>query len=141
MRIRTTLAVLVTAVVLIAGCGGDDTSDGDRPAIEDETTPTATPISTVAAPTPTAEVPEIELDRLTYAVEQGDTLGTIATEFSVPLGALIAVNALDNPNLIGIGQEIIIPTLDEVADWEAAQQAATPEAPETPAEETGSANN
>lgn len=129
MRIRTTLAALVTVVVLIAGCGGDDTSDGNRPAIEDEITPTSTPISTVDAPTPTAEVPEIELDRLTYAVEQGDTLGTIATEFSVPLGALITVNAFDDPNLIGIGQEIIIPTLDEVAEWEAAQQAETPEAP------------
>lgn len=129
MRIRTIFAALATVAVLAAGCGGDDTSDAERPTIEDETTPTSTPISTVDAPTPTAEVPDIELDRLTYAVEQGDTLGTIASEFSVPLGALISVNSFDDPNVIGIGQEIIIPTLDEVADWEAAQNAATPEEP------------
>ena len=136
-RFRGVLAGVAVVALLAAGCGGDDddpTSE-DRPDIEDDATPTETPVDTVAAPTPTAVPAEIEVPRLTYTVEAGDLLGDIAATFGVPLGALISVNEMANPDLINIGQEIVIPTEEEVAEWEAQQAAAEDEAePETDAE-------
>ena len=122
--------IAVVILVLTAACGGDDTSGEERPNIEDTPTPTEVALdNNDPEPTPTAVEPDVALDRLTYPVESGDTLGTIAARFDVPLGALIVVNAFDDPNLISIGQEIIIPTADEVADFLAAQEGGTTEAP------------
>lgn len=125
-RFRGVLATVAVVALIAAGCGGDDddpTSE-DRPLIEDDAAPTETPADTVAAPTPTAVPAEIEVPRLTYTVEPGDLLGDIAATFGVPLGAIISVNEMDNPDLINIGQEIIIPTEEEVAAWQAEQDAA-----------------
>ena len=133
-RFRGGLAAFAVLALVLAGCGGDDddpTSD-ERPDIEDEAEATATPTDAVAAPTPTAVPAEIEVPRLTYTVESGDLLGDIAATFGVPLGALISVNDMVNPDLIQIGQEIVIPTEEEVAEWQAQQDAAAAEAePET----------
>jgi LysM repeat protein/uncharacterized protein YvpB len=49
-----------------------------------------------------------------YYVERGDTIEAIAAAFAVDLDALIAFNGLDNPDLLNVGQRILIPaTLDE----------------------------
>jgi LysM repeat protein len=49
-----------------------------------------------------------------YYVESGDTIEVIAADFGVDLDALIAINGLTNPDLLEIGQRILIPaTLDE----------------------------
>lgn len=47
-----------------------------------------------------------------YTVAPGDTLGAIATQFGVPLDALIAANAIDDPNRIRVGQVLVIPNAD-----------------------------
>lgn len=47
-----------------------------------------------------------------YTVVPGDTLGAIATQLGVPLDALIAANAIDDPNRIRVGQVLIIPNAD-----------------------------
>ena len=44
-----------------------------------------------------------------YIVQPGDTLFSIARRFNVPVTELANVNRLINPNLIYVGQEIIIP--------------------------------
>ena len=135
-RFRGVLAGLAVVALIAAGCGGDDDPTGeDRPDIEEDTTPTEQPVDAVAAPTPTAVPAVIEVPRLTYTVEPGDLLGDIAATFGVPLGAIISVNEMENPDLINVGQEIVIPTEEEVAEWEAQQAAAEDEAePETDAE-------
>lgn len=47
----------------------------------------------------------------TYVVQTGDTLTDIATRFGVPLQELIAANPqVRDPNLIGTGQVIVIPS-------------------------------
>ncbi|MCB0151219.1 MAG: LysM peptidoglycan-binding domain-containing protein, partial [Caldilineaceae bacterium] len=51
-------------------------------------------------------------DGSTYTVAPGDTLGAIATRYSVPLDALIAANGIQDPSLIRAGQELIIPNAD-----------------------------
>jgi LysM repeat protein len=45
----------------------------------------------------------------TYTVQAGDTLYKIAQKFNVNPAALITVNSLTNPNLIYVGQRLIIP--------------------------------
>ncbi len=45
-----------------------------------------------------------------YTVQAGDTLGEIATRFGVSLDALVQANAIQDPSLIRVGQELIIPT-------------------------------
>lgn len=47
-----------------------------------------------------------------YTVAPGDTLGAIAARLGVPLDALIAANAIEDPNRIRVGQVLIIPNAD-----------------------------
>lgn len=122
---RWVTVFIIAAALLFAACGGDDDTeaDPDRPAditeLDDEVEG-----ETIIAPTPTAVPAVIEPERLSYAVQDGDLLGSIANTFNVPLGALIWVNELDNPDLIQIGQELVIPTEDDVAEWEAIEATA-----------------
>ena len=44
-----------------------------------------------------------------YTVQAGDTLGKIASKFEVDLEELIAANDLVNPDVLEVGQELIIP--------------------------------
>lgn len=50
-----------------------------------------------------------------YIVQSGDTLGTIAQRFGVPLNTLIEVNSISNPNAISVGMELKIPGLDGIS--------------------------
>lgn len=51
---------------------------------------------------------------LVKRVVEGDTLRSIAAEFSVSMSTILASNKLDNPDLIQPGQEIVIPPVDGV---------------------------
>lgn len=53
--------------------------------------------------TPTPEGP------LTYIVEEGDSLASIADQFEVTIDQLIAANNLEDPSNIGVGSQLIIP--------------------------------
>lgn len=44
-----------------------------------------------------------------YVVEPGDTLGSIAEQFGVTIQQLIDANRISNPDLLVVGQELIIP--------------------------------
>ena len=44
-----------------------------------------------------------------YTVKKGDSLGNIASRFGVSISALSTRNGITSPNLIKIGQKIIIP--------------------------------
>lgn len=44
-----------------------------------------------------------------YTVQSGDTLFLIAQRFGVPLETLVAVNGIQNPSLIQVGQVLLIP--------------------------------
>lgn len=84
----------------------------------DELAPTAPPIST---PTPTEEPLAVGAASLpsptpassgleaTYVVQPGDTLGEIARRYGVALDALVALNRIEDANLIEVGQELRIP--------------------------------
>lgn len=69
-------------------------------------TPSPTPTaSKTATPTPTAPPSK------TYTVLSGDSLWSIAAKFSVSVSALQSANQITNPNLIRVGQVLIIPTV------------------------------
>jgi lipoprotein-anchoring transpeptidase ErfK/SrfK len=44
-----------------------------------------------------------------YTVRRGDTLSLLAKRFKAPLNRLIQANRIKNPNLIYVGQQLIIP--------------------------------
>lgn len=51
----------------------------------------------------------------TYTIQPGDTLNLIASKFSVSVDELIAVNGIENPNILSAGQQIVIPGLEGVS--------------------------
>ncbi|TAJ17342.1 MAG: LysM domain-containing protein [Dehalococcoidia bacterium] len=48
------------------------------------------------------------VDRV-YVVQPGDSLGWIAARYNTTVEALLKKNAITNPNLIRIGQSLIVP--------------------------------
>ena len=48
----------------------------------------------------------------TYIIQRGDTLGLIAQRFGVSLADLINANNIANPNLVFVGQVLVIPGTD-----------------------------
>jgi murein DD-endopeptidase MepM/ murein hydrolase activator NlpD len=61
----------------------------------------------VAAQDPTPE-PEV------YEVQPGDTLFSIAQRFGSSVEAIVAANSIANPSLISVGQNLIIPAVEQV---------------------------
>ena len=49
-----------------------------------------------------------------YIVQAGDSLSSIAARFNLTVGELMAANNITDPNLLGAGQELIIPGLEGV---------------------------
>lgn len=64
---------------------------------------TATVFARQVVPTPTP--PGL------YIVKPGDTLGRIADEYQTTVDEIMASNNLSDPNLIEVGQQLIIPSL------------------------------
>ena len=65
--------------------------------------PPASPTAEIDAGSPTPSSME-------YQVQEGDTLGTIAGEFGISLYDILAINDLQDPNNLYIGQIILVPT-------------------------------
>lgn len=67
---------------------------------------TTAPAAPAANPTQTpATAPQGER----YVVQPGDTLGQIAARYGVTVEAIVQANKLDDPDVLRIGQELIIP--------------------------------
>lgn len=64
---------------------------------------TATALSSLALPTPTAAA--------LYTVQPGDTLSDLAARFATTIDELVAANGLTDPNTLQPGQTLIIPSL------------------------------
>lgn len=65
------------------------------------------PQPTPGQPPPPTQAPPPQ--QSTYVVRPGDTLGSIARRFGVTVQALAQANNIANPNLIFVGQTLIIP--------------------------------
>lgn len=67
--------------------------------------------STRTTPTPNAPIalPTLRSETVRYTVNSGDTLKKIARAYQVTVEQLTIVNEIENPNLISVGQVLIIP--------------------------------
>ncbi len=82
-------------------------SDTETP----EPTRTPQPPTATLEPSLTSEPSETPTPTgpITYVVEEGDSLDSIADQFGVSIDQLIAANNLVDPNNIGVGSQLIIP--------------------------------
>jgi len=73
---------------------------------------TPTPNAPITLPTPRSET-------VTYVVKQGDTLRRIAQEHQVTIAQIVNENNITNPDLIDVGQVLIIPppSFDDAATF------------------------
>ncbi len=46
---------------------------------------------------------------VTYTIQSGDTIATIASTYNVPLDQFVAANCLANPDLVYVGQIVFVP--------------------------------
>jgi LysM repeat protein len=74
------------------------------PAPSPAATPTAAP-----TPSPTPEPPTPAPTQTVYVVKAGDQLTRIAATYGVTVAAIQEANNIKNPNLITVGQKLIIP--------------------------------
>jgi nucleoid-associated protein YgaU len=77
------------------------------PASPPSPSPAPTP-SPIAEPSPTPEP-----SPLVHVVARGESLSLIAAQYGTTIDAIIALNQLQNPNLIVPGQRLLIPPPDE----------------------------
>jgi LysM repeat protein len=99
-------ALIIAAIALFFlpgffGVGGPDDADPSSSPRASQAAPTATPEPT-PVPDPTPQ---------TYTIKEGDTLSGIARSFGLSLDELLAANeeTIEDPNLIAVGDVIIIP--------------------------------
>lgn len=94
------------------------------------TPPTFTAVPSEIAPTPPRPSPTP--GPLLYTVQEGDTMFSIATEFGVTLEELVAANGVSDPNVLSIGQVLVIPGRTAPAPGESSAAPLPSPAPATP---------
>lgn len=107
---RYSILIALVLCVLLGACGAQPTATPTpeptattRPTATATHTPVPTPTHT---PTPTlVPTPTVTI----YVVQAGDVLGAIAKRFGTTIEAIAAANGITDPDLIRIGQELIIP--------------------------------
>ena len=120
------LGIVILAVFAFGACGGGNSDDappatqdnGDTVETEDQqgdstTTEESEEPVVVVEPTPTAQVVIPTPAPLIHTVQPWNSLSQIAQSYGVPIELLAAENGIDDYNLIQVGQEIIIPLLEE----------------------------
>jgi lysozyme len=74
-----------------------------QPASTTASSSPSTAPSTPSTPAPVSNPP------VTYTIKEGDNLSAIATRFHVNVDAIVHLNNISNPNLIFVGQVLVIP--------------------------------
>jgi LasA protease len=86
------------------------------PVLETPPFPTPVPASDSSIETPMIPtVVPVDLTNTTqeYEVQSGDTLSGIAANYGVSLESILAINVLENPDVLSVGQVIQIPSLPD----------------------------
>jgi LysM repeat protein len=100
---RWELATVAAAAVALAG-GAASCSDEEA----GSDAPTLPPISTTSTLAPSTTANLVNQNRF-YEVQQGDNLSRIAERFGVTVEAIMAKNAIENPDSIAVGQILELP--------------------------------
>jgi LysM repeat protein len=78
-------------------------------AVVAEATQTALPLALSPTPATVTATPAVQPTQNIYIVRPGDTLGSIAQNFGVTVDQIMAANGLTNPNVVSVGQSLVIP--------------------------------
>jgi LysM repeat protein len=70
--------------------------------------PTAVPAQPTAIPNPDVVPPPV--GTVLYQVTYGDTLNNLSARFRTTVGAIVQLNGITNPNLIFVGQRLLVPS-------------------------------
>jgi len=142
----STLALCVISLpvqTVSAAAAAEDTVPSPTPAaVTDSSSPLATPestaIPTTVAPTATPADQPINqpTDQLSHTVREGDTLRAIAQAYGVSVEDLVAVNGLADPNLLYVGQTLIMPDGSTIASTAPVSTTQEPSPTEVPAQPT-----
>ncbi len=78
---------------------------------------TATPVlaQTATPPTSTPETSSTPANQPVYIIQSGDTLWSIANRFNITVDDLTTANPDVDPNLLAVGQKLVIPGLEGVS--------------------------
>jgi LysM repeat protein len=90
------------------------------------------PGGVVATPVPTAVPQQPPSGETTYTVVAGDNLYRIAATFGTTIDAIVAANGIVNPNLIYVGQVLVIPAGAAAPPAPAPQQPPGPQPTQPP---------
>jgi LysM repeat protein len=90
-----TVCLVLVLTLPVTACNNEP----EQPAAVTSPSPGA-PASPSPSPSPEAEV---------YVVESGDTLSEIAQRFDTTVEAIAEANDMDDPDVLSIGDELIIP--------------------------------
>ncbi len=107
-------AAVAFALLVVVGCS-DDADPATEPT---QPLPTATPTpEATSTPAPTATpTPTEAAQQQTYTVESGDTLSGIASRFGTTVEALVEANDIENPDVLMVGEELVVPGGGQAAD-------------------------
>lgn len=108
--LRQRLGGLLIVALTVAACGGATASAS--PSSGGSPSPSAiSPFSSQPAATPTPHPsPRPTASGTVYVVKQGDTLYVIAVRHKVTVARILAANpTITDPNVLTIGQRIVIP--------------------------------
>jgi len=108
--------LVVGGVLFIQGCGTthqDAPEPPPVPVMPESGQPTARrpqkPVERFTPPAPVRDTAPVARDIKTYTVKSGDILSRIANKFGVSVRELSELNGITNPNMIRVGQELVLP--------------------------------
>lgn len=127
------IALCMIAAASLVGCGSVITPEPETTRTPVVNSPVETPPPTSAV-TPTAPIqptastatPTVTPTPIIHVVQEGETLQGIAASYGVSSQALQAANGIENPLLLQVGQELVIPTADEEAGGDSGLLLPTP---------------
>jgi LysM repeat protein len=114
-RRGTETLALVALALALTGCqvtiGAVPTPTPGGPGGTPATPPVLVEVTPVDSPTPAppSPTPGPVGAPITYKIQPGDSLSSIAQKFGVTVDDIVKANNIENPNEIYAGQEIIIP--------------------------------
>lgn len=94
----------------------------DTPIQASDPNNTSTPSASAAEPTATLDPANQQI----YTIQAGDSLSAVADRFGTTLDAIVKVNELSDPNVVYVGQRLIIPVGSNGEPNTASPQTLTP---------------